>query len=93
MMTHVLAPPPAPSTATGGPVRSAMLGGVADDGESIIVGSRVLYAHYRDADGIERRVSTGCRDEQAARQVLANLLAEAEKIKAGILTREEMEAS
>jgi len=66
---------------------------IADDGESIIVESRVWYARYRDADGIERRVSTGCRDEQAARQVLANLLAEGEKVKAGILTTDEMAAS
>jgi len=66
---------------------------VADDGQNIIVESQAWYARYRDADGIERRVSTKCRDEQAARQVLADLLAEAEKVRAGILTAQEMQAS
>jgi len=63
------------------------------DGQKILIRSTVWYARYRDADGIERRVSTGCRDEQAARQVLADLLAEVEKVRAGILTPQEMQAA
>lgn len=51
------------------------------------------YARYKDADGIDRRVSTGCRDEQAARKVLADLLAEAEKVRSGILTPQESQAA
>ena len=51
--------------------------------------SPVWYARYRDADDIERRVSTDCRDEQAARQVLNDLLAEVEKVRSGIFSPEE----
>ncbi len=62
---------------------------LARDGEKVILESAVWYARYRDADGVEKRVSTGCRDEQPARQVLADLLSEAEKVRSGILTRGE----
>ena len=62
---------------------------LSTDGQGVIVESALWYARYRDGDGVERRVSTGCRDEQAAGQVLADLLAEAEKVRSGILTREE----
>ncbi len=55
----------------------------------IIRQSPTWLARYRDADGIERIESTGCRDEQAARHVLANLLRRVEHIKAGILTAEQ----
>ncbi len=50
---------------------------LSEDGRKVVIESPVWYASYRDADGVERRVSTGCRDEQTARQVLADLLAEA----------------
>ncbi len=61
---------------------------VLDDGRVQFV-SDCWYARYRDADGVDRRVSTGCRDEQTARKVLADLLSEAEKVKTGILTPNE----
>jgi len=51
------------------------------------------YARYTDADGINRRVSTGCHDEQAARKVLSNLTAEVEKVRSGILTPQESQAA
>ena len=63
------------------------------DGESVIVKSDLWYARYRDADGVEKRKSTGCRDEQTARQVLADLLAKAEKVRSGVLTPEEGQAA
>jgi hypothetical protein len=47
------------------------------------------FARYRDAEGIERIESTGCRDEQAARQVLADLQRRVEHVKSGILTAEQ----
>lgn len=47
------------------------------------------FARYRDADGIMRRVSTGCTDPHAAKQFLAKIVAETEKVKVGIVSREE----
>jgi hypothetical protein len=38
-------------------------------------------AKYRDGEGIVREVATGCRDEQAARSVLARLERRAELVK------------
>ena len=55
----------------------------------IIRRSPTYFARYRDADGIERIESTGCRDEQAARQVLANIVRRTEHLKAGIITPEQ----
>ena len=55
----------------------------------IIRRSPTYFARYRDADGVERIESTGCKDEQAARQVLADLQKRVEHRKAGILTPEQ----
>lgn len=55
----------------------------------IIRESPTWFARYRDAEGVERIESTGCRDEQAARQVLADLLRRVEHVKSGILTAEQ----
>jgi site-specific recombinase XerD len=55
----------------------------------IVRESPTYFARYRDADGMERIESTGCRDEQAARQVLADLVKRVEHRKAGILTPEQ----
>ncbi len=62
---------------------------LSPDGQKIIIESRIWHARYRDADGLERRVSTGCRDEQAARRMLSDKLADAEKVRSGILTHDE----
>jgi integrase len=53
-----------------------------------IEGSRYV-AKYRDGDGIVRVVSTGCRDEKAARSVLADLERQAELVKANVITSTE----
>ncbi|MCY2923988.1 MAG: site-specific integrase, partial [Planctomycetota bacterium] len=66
---------------------------VSADGKKVIIESGVWYARYRAADGTERRESTGCRDEQMARQCLANLLAHAEKVRSGVLTPEESQTA
>jgi integrase len=47
--------------------------------------SPTFWAQYRDADGRMVIESTGCRDKQAARHVLAEKLKRIEHIKAGIL--------
>ena len=40
-----------------------------------------------------RRESTGCRDKHSAEKVLADILADVEKVKAGVMSRHEMDAS
>ncbi|MCY3020196.1 MAG: tyrosine-type recombinase/integrase [Planctomycetota bacterium] len=59
---------------------------VSRNGKKVIHEAGCWYARYRDANGRPCRVSTGCEDEQAARKVLSNLLANMEKVKAGIIT-------
>lgn len=44
------------------------------------------YARYRDAKGQMRDVATGCRDETAARAMLADLVRRAELVKANVIT-------
>jgi len=66
---------------------------LAPDGRHVLIEVPTWYARYRDADGVEQRRSTGCRDEQAARQTLAGWLAEADKIRSGALTREEADTA
>src|SRR5262245_56711049 len=64
------------------------------DGRRVIeVETACYYAKFHDADGRVCMVSTGCKDESAARQFLANLERRAERIKAGIMTRREADAA
>lgn len=51
------------------------------------------YARYRDASGQDVRISTNCHDEQASRKVLSDLLAEADKVRSGIISPEESHAA
>ena len=51
--------------------------------------SPVYLAQYRNAAGEMVYESTGCRDEQAAKHVLAELVKRAEHIKAGILSAQD----
>jgi len=46
-------------------------------------------AQFKDGAGVVRRVPTGCKSLDAARAVLADLEARAEKVKAGIVTQAE----
>jgi len=72
-----------------GQVRTAPL---LEDGRIMFV-SDCWYVRYRDASGRMRRKSTGCRDEQAARKVLADILTDVEKVKSGIITSQEREVA
>jgi integrase len=54
--------------------------------ERIVFDAKTFFAKYRDGAGIVRTVATGCRDEQAARSVLADLERRAELVKAGVMT-------
>ena len=55
----------------------------------LIMEAATFTAKYRDGSGVVREVATGCRDEQAARQVLADLVRRSEQVKGGILTAAE----
>jgi site-specific recombinase XerD len=61
---------------------------VLDDGRIEFV-SDCWYMRYRDAEGIMRRGSTGCREKQAAQKTLADVLADVEKVQTGIITASE----
>ncbi|HPC16871.1 MAG TPA: tyrosine-type recombinase/integrase, partial [Candidatus Hydrogenedentes bacterium] len=65
----------------------------ATDAGRIVQETGVWYARLRDADGIIREVSTGCRDKSAAAAVLTQLAARVERRKAGILSASEDRAT
>ena len=66
---------------------------LADDGKRMMYVSDVWYARYKDINGRERRVSTGCRDEQAAAKKLADITAEQEKLRIGFITPQELDTA
>jgi integrase len=66
---------------------------LADGRQVIEVATGCYYARFRDADGGVRTVSTGCKDESAARQFLAAQVRRAERIKVGVMTRREANAA
>src|SRR6056297_397271 len=77
-----------------GKKRSAVAVANAVDGSMRIrVRSATYTAVFRDADGIVREVSTGCRDVESARSKLAELTRTAERIKSGALSRNDAEIS
>ncbi len=61
----------------------------AGDKPRIQVRGGTYSAQYRDGAGVVRRVPTGCKSLDAARAVLAELEARAEKVRAGIVTQAE----
>ncbi len=64
---------------------------VAKDGtERLALESSTYFARYRDGSNFVVECSTGCRDEAAARTVLADLERQAERIRAGILSPSEV---
>ena len=54
------------------------------------VKSRTYYAKYRDGDGKVNVVPTGCKDRSAAEQFLSRLEKTADRVKAGVVTSEEV---
>jgi len=63
---------------------------IGKDGQDrLLIEASTYTAKYRDGEGLVREVSTGCRDETAARGVLANLQRRAELIKANVMTTTE----
>src|SRR5262245_42360331 len=53
--------------------------------DRILTESKTYFARYRDADGLWKVEPTGCRDEQAARQVLGNLERQVELVVSGVM--------
>ena len=57
-----------------------------DGTDRLIVESPTYVAKYRDGSGLVCKVSTGCRDEDAARSVLSKLERRAELVKAEVIS-------
>jgi integrase len=72
-----------------GKTRTAPLTTGKDGSDRIVIESSKWFAKYRDGAGVVRVVPTGCRDEAAARQVLADLERKAELVRSGVLTAAE----
>src|SRR5947207_15554340 len=66
-----------------GKTRTAPLTTGKDGSAPIVLECPYWFAQYRDGNNRIRIVPTGCRDETAARQKLANLERRAELIRAG----------
>src|SRR2546423_1227300 len=72
-----------------GKTRTAPLTTGQDGTERIVVQSGKYVAKYRDAAGVVQVVATGCRDEGAARWVLADLERKAELVRSGVVSAAE----
>jgi hypothetical protein len=76
-----------------GKLRTAPVTTGADGTDRIPTESPYYVAKYRDGAGIVRTVATGCRDEQAARQTLADLERRAELVRSKVMTAAETTAA
>ena len=63
----------------------------ADGTLRVRVRSEYWHAKYRDGEGIIREVPTGCRDKEAAKSKLAELVRQAELVRAGVMTSDQAE--
>jgi integrase len=52
--------------------------------------SGTYFAKHRDHDGVVHVVPTGCRDEDNARQFLADLEKQSDRVRAGVVTPQEL---
>jgi len=62
-----------------------------ENGPRIVEESQVYVARYTDATGRFRERSTGCRDLRAAEHKLNGWLQEVDRVKAGIVSQDELE--
>src|SRR5262245_59063593 len=76
-----------------GKTRTARVTTGKDGSERITIESSTYYAKYRDGGRIVRVVPTGCKDETAARSVLADLERRAELVRANVITSNENEVA
>ncbi len=70
----------------GGRAKTAPLTIGKDGSDRIVVTAGTFTAKYRDGSGVVVEKATGCRDETAARSILADLERRAELVKANVLT-------
>src|SRR5947209_2677558 len=67
---------------------------IGEDGsDRIVTESATYFAKYRDGSGIVRTIATRCRDETAARQILADLERRAELVLSNVMTAAESAVS
>jgi integrase len=76
-----------------GKTRTALLTVGKDGTERILLESPYYVAQCRNAGGLVQVVSTGCRDETAARRVLADLERKAELVRSGLMSAAESAAA
>ncbi len=69
--------------------RTAPLTTGRDGQDRIVVTARTYSAKYRNGSGVVRVVPTGCKDETAARSILADLERRAVRVKSKMLTAAE----
>ena len=74
---------------TKGRAKTAPITTGKDGSLRIVVRSATYSAKYRDGQGIVRKISTGCRDESAARCVLNELERRAELVRSGVISAAE----
>ncbi len=72
-----------------GKTRTAPVTTGEDGTNRLKIEARTFTAKYRDGAGVVREAATGCRDEQAARAVLADLERRAELVRSGFITAAE----
>ncbi len=72
-----------------GKTRTAPVTEGQDGTGRIVVTAGTYVAKFRDGDGLICKVSTGCRDEDAARSVLGKLERRAELVKSEVLSKGE----
>jgi integrase len=72
-----------------GKTRTAPLTTGEGGADRVVIESPYFVAKYRDGSGVVQTVSTGCKDETAARQVLADLERRAELIRSGVISAAE----
>ena len=76
-------------TSTGGKSKSAPVTTGKDGKPRLVIEARTFTARYRDGQGIVREVATGCRTEQGAKTVLADLEKRAELVRSKVITPEQ----
>ena len=72
-----------------GKTRTAPLTTGTDGSDRLLIESPFFVAKYRDGAGNVQVVPTGCKDETAARQVLADLERKAELVRSNVITAAE----
>ncbi len=72
-----------------GKTRTAKVTTGTDGSPRLLIEAGTFTAKYRDGVGALREVATGCRDGQAARGVLHQLLARAQSVRGGYVTAEQ----